>query len=196
MQLLAFSDLHCDRAAAAKLVAASADADLVIGAGDFAQLHRGLARTMASIEAFEPKAFYIPGNNETPEALRAATSAPVLHGDVRNVAGLTIAGLGGAVPPLPPHDWGSYDLTEDQAAALLAPLPRVDILITHSPPKGIADRLDDGRSIGSEAVRAWIEDRQPALVLCGHVHGCWGETGEIGASKVHNLGPTVNWFDL
>ncbi len=42
MRLLAFSDLHRDLEAVARLVERSADADVVIGAGDFASQHRGL----------------------------------------------------------------------------------------------------------------------------------------------------------
>ncbi|WP_138467484.1 metallophosphoesterase family protein [Poseidonocella sp. HB161398] len=196
MKLLAFSDLHCDRAAAARLVEASAEADLVVGAGDFASAHRGLDRTMESIRAFEGKALYVPGNNETPEALRAATRAPVLHGEVKEIGGVTFAGIGAAIPPLPPLPWQSYDLTEEEAEAMLAPIGSADVLVCHSPPYGIADRLDDGRRIGSTALRAAIERIRPALVFCGHIHGCWGESGEIGGSKVHNLGPGVTWFEV
>lgn len=196
MKLLAFSDLHCDKAAAAALVDAAAIADLVIGAGDFASVHRGLARTMDAIRPFEDKAIYIPGNNETLDALQAATSAPVLHGGTLQVGGITIAGIGAAIPPLPPLPWKSWDLTEAEAEALLAPITKADILITHSPPQGIADRLDDGRRIGSTAVRRAIERLQPQYVFCGHIHGCWGEHGTIGASAIYNLGPSINWFEV
>ncbi|WP_172329270.1 metallophosphoesterase family protein [Mangrovicoccus sp. HB161399] len=196
MKILAFSDLHCDRIAAQRLVEASAEADLVVGAGDFASVHRGLDRTMESIRAFEDKALYVPGNNETLEALRAATRAPVLHGETMEIGGVTFAGIGAAIPPLPPLPWQSYDLTEEKAEAMLAPISSADVLISHSPPFGIADKLDDGRRIGSTAVRTAIERIQPALVFCGHIHGCWGESGEIGASRVCNLGPGVNWFEV
>lgn len=37
MKILAFSDLHCDEEAANRIVTAALEADLVIGAGDFAQ---------------------------------------------------------------------------------------------------------------------------------------------------------------
>ena len=43
MKLLAFSDLHVDVAAARALVESGRVADLVIGAGDFAQMHDGLS---------------------------------------------------------------------------------------------------------------------------------------------------------
>lgn len=194
MKILAFSDVHCDLAAAAAIVEAAAEADLVIGAGDFAQLHRGLEETMAAFKPIEDRAIFIPGNNETLEALTAATDALVLHGQSIDIDGTVIAGLGCAVPPLPPTPWGSFDMSEMDAEASLGPI-KADILVTHSPPKGIVDQHASLGALGSVAVRGWIKDNQPDLVLCGHIHDCWGQSGEIGASKVYNLGPTVNWFD-
>ncbi|WP_172300381.1 metallophosphoesterase [Pseudoruegeria sp. HB172150] len=196
MRLLAFSDVHCDLDACAALVAAGAGADLVIGAGDFAQRHEGLEETMAALSPLEDKAVYIPGNNETADALRAATSAMVLHGTAAEVVGLRIFGLGCAVPPLPPLPWGSFDMEEAEAATLLQKAEGADILVSHSPPKGIADEMQGRGSIGSEAVRAAAMAFQPRLLVCGHVHDCWGQTGEIGLTHVRNLGPTVNWFEL
>ena len=54
MKILAFSDVHCDLGVCAALVAAAEAADLVIGAGDFARVHRGLAECMAALEPIEP----------------------------------------------------------------------------------------------------------------------------------------------
>ncbi|RVV98354.1 serine/threonine protein phosphatase [Mesobaculum littorinae] len=195
MRLLAFSDVHCDLEACAALVAAASDADLVIGAGDYAQMHDGLAPTMDALAPLAGKAVLIPGNNETDTALRAATAAMVIHCETVTRGGLVIAGIGCAVPPLPPHV-GSFDMTEDAAAQVLDAIPAADILVTHSPPAGIADRLRDGRRVGSHAVRAAIVRLQPRLVLCGHIHDCWGEEGRIGASWIRNLGPRPNWVEI
>ena len=49
MRILAFSDLHRDLDEAARLVEASGDADVVIGAGDFASIHEGLDETIADL---------------------------------------------------------------------------------------------------------------------------------------------------
>jgi Icc-related predicted phosphoesterase len=34
------------------------------------------------------------------------------------------------------------------------------------------------------------------LLLCGHVHDCWGQRGRIGKTQVVNLGPGVTWFEV
>lgn len=194
-RILAFSDMHMSRRCAADICAAAADADLVIGAGDFCNGRQGLDAAMEMLWTIEDKAIYVPGNAESVEELRAATTATVLHGDDYEFAGLKIFGLGYAVPVTPFGSW-SCDLTEEEAEALLAPMQGAEILISHSPPKGVVDRSSRGQSLGSTAIRAAIERDQPRFCLCGHIHDSRGQSGTIGATNVHNLGPTATWFDL
>jgi len=196
MKILAFSDVHCDHAACQALVAAAPEADLIIGAGDFAQRRAGLAETMAILAPFAGKAIYVAGNNETPEELRAATGAEVLHGQLTTRLGLKIYGLGGAIPELNITAFESYDIPEAEAAPMLKAAMGADIIICHSPPKGVADVMVSRGSMGSVEIRKTIERVQPRLMLCGHVHDCWGERGYIGQTKVANLGPGVNWIEL
>lgn len=194
-RILCFSDLHASARRAAVLVAAAAEADLVIGAGDFCNARKGLAEAMALLAPLEDRAVYVPGNAETAAELRAATRARVLHGEAAVVAGVRLFGIGNAVPVTPFGGW-SVDLTEEQAAALLAPMGETDILISHSPPKGVADVSSSGLSLGSTAVRAAIERAAPRWCVCGHIHDSWGASGEIGATRVLNLGPEPNWIEL
>jgi Icc-related predicted phosphoesterase len=194
-RILAFSDMHLSRRSAAAVCAAAGGADLVIGAGDFCRMRQGLAEAMALLGPVEDKAVYVPGNAESADELRAATGAMVLHGGSISRAGLTIFGLGYGVPPTPFGAW-SCDLTEAEAEESLAGLDGADILVSHSPPKGVADLTSAGASVGSTAVRAAIERAQPKLCLCGHIHDSWGESDFIGLSAVHNLGPTPHWFEV
>ena len=197
MRILAFSDLHLARARAEEIVAASRVADLVIGAGDFCNMRKGIADAMALLDGIEAPLVMVPGNNESLEELRMAApeSATVLHGDSVTMDGVTLFGIGGGVPVTPFGAW-SWDLTENEAAELLETAGGADVIISHSPPKGIADRTSTGLSVGSTAVHAAAERVQPKLLLCGHIHDCWGEEGEIGQTRVKNLGPTVNWFEI
>lgn len=196
MKILAFSDMHLARRCAEDIRAAAADADLVIGAGDFCVQRKGLADAMAMLEPVLAKAVLVPGNAESADELRAAAGpATVLHGEGIERDGIAVFGLGYAVPRTPFGSW-SCDLDESEAEALLAPLQRADVLIVHSPPKDVGDRTASGASVGSTAIRAAIERVQPKLALCGHVHDSWGATGLIGATRVHNLGPRANWFEV
>ncbi|MFV0513832.1 MAG: metallophosphoesterase family protein [Jhaorihella sp.] len=197
MRILAFSDLHLARARAADLVAASADADLVIAAGDFCGKREGLEQAMAMLAGLAAPVVAVPGNGESLEELTGAAPADwtVLHGEGASIGGLRLFGLGYGVPVTPFGEW-SCDLTEDAAAALLARCEAADVLITHSPPKGIGDENSGGLSLGSVSVRAAIERVQPQLAVCGHIHESWGRRGRIGRTQVVNLGPTVNWFEV
>jgi uncharacterized protein len=190
MRLLAFSDLHHDLATAALLVERSREVDAVVCAGDLASVHSGLAETIEALRPIEVPTVLVPGNNETDAALRQACSeweaATVLHGEARELDGITFYGLGAGVP-VTPWDW-SFDLTEEEAASMLEPCPEDAVLVVHSPPLGHVDE-SRGRHLGSAAIRDAIADRSPRLVLCGHIHESWGAESAIGATRVLNLGP-------
>jgi Icc-related predicted phosphoesterase len=198
VKLLAFSDLHRDLSQGAKLVEMSADADVVIGAGDFASIHEGLEETIAALAAIETPTVLVPGNNETVDALRAAAAdwdaATVLHGEGATIAGSEFFGLGAGIP-VTPWDW-SFDLDDDAAMEMLTACPDGAVLVLHSPPHGHCDASADGRSFGSPALLAAIEEKQPRLAVCGHIHESWGCESRIGATPLHNLGPAGTWIEL
>jgi uncharacterized protein len=189
MRLLAFSDVHRDLAQAARLVDRAGAVDVVVAAGDFASVHRGLEPLIDVLAAIETPTVLVAGNNETDAALRAACdgwrAAHVLHGEGAEIAGVAFFGLGGGVP-VTPWDW-SFDLTEDEAAGALTGLPRDGVLAVHSPPKGY---VDGPRRLGSQAILEAVEDKQPRLVVCGHIHEAAGEQARIGESRVLNVGPS------
>lgn len=186
MRVLAFSDVHCDVGAVEALVAQATDVDVVAGVGDFASVHEGLERTVAPLRGVEAPVLLVPGNNETEDALRAATAGwdgvTVLHGEGAEVDGLSFFGIGAGVPTTP-WDW-SFDLTEDEAARMLAGMPAGAVLLSHSPPRGHVDK-----GLGSEAVLRAAEEKRARAVLCGHIHEEWTNESRIGETLVRNLGP-------
>jgi Icc-related predicted phosphoesterase len=102
--------------------------------------------------------------------------------------GVSFFGLGGAAPVTPFGSW-SYDFSEDQARALLAGCPAGGVLVSHSPPHGLLDTDSSGRHLGSLAVRESIDQQQPVLVVCGHIHGSAGQQARLGRTTVINAGP-------
>ena len=198
MRLLAFSDLHRDLDRAASLVERSREADVVIGAGDFASVHEGLEETIDALSAIETPTVVVPGNNETADALRAACAAwpaaTVLHGEGTEMGGASFFGLGGGIP-VTPWDW-SFDLSEDEAAAALEACPERAILVLHSPPRGHCDTSGSGESLGSATLAAAIERLGPPLAVCGHIHESWGARSRLGATEVANLGPDGAFLEV
>ncbi len=65
MKLLAFSDLHRDRERAERLVELAGDADVVVGAGDYATMRMGLGRTIETLSAITVPTVLVPGNAES-----------------------------------------------------------------------------------------------------------------------------------
>jgi len=193
MKLLAFSDVHCDVGAVQSLVDQAAEADVVAGVGDFASVHEGLPQTLEPLKALEVPLLLVPGNNETADALRSATTgwdgATVLHGDSAEIDGVPFFGIGGGIPTTP-WDW-SFDLTEEEAANMLATLPEHAVLLSHSPPKGHVDK-----GLGSTAVLEAAQAKQARAVLCGHIHEEWTNESLIGDTLVRNLGPDGFTLDL
>jgi len=89
-----------------------------------------------------------------------------LHLRVVKEGGLTFAGFGGSWRHKPR---GHHLYDEAEVATLLEDFRRVDVFIAHNPPAGIHD-VEDGIHNGFAALRRYVEERQPALFLHGHVH--------------------------
>lgn len=198
VRLLAFSDLHRDLDQAAGLVAMSAEANVVIGAGDFASIHEGLGETIDSLTAIETPTVLVPGNNETEQALREATAgwdaATVLHGSGTQINGTEFYGLGAGIP-VTPWDW-SFDLDDTAASSMLEPCPAGAVLVLHSPPQGHCDANGSGDHFGSPSLLRAIEEKAPRLAVCGHIHESWGCESQIGDTPVRNLGPKGTWIEV
>jgi len=200
MRILAFSDLHRDLAQGAQLAEMSREADLVIGAGDFASVHEGLEETIGALAGIEVPTVLVPGNNETVDALRSATAdwsaATVLHGEGTTIEGTEFFGLGAGIP-VTPWDW-SFDLDDDVATSMLTDCPESAVLVLHSPPKDHcdSDSAGDGGNFGSPALLKAIEEKLPRLAVCGHIHESWGCESQIGSTPIRNLGPTGTWIEI
>ena len=199
MKLLLFSDLHINKTRATEIVEKSRSADVVIGAGDFATVHRGLDIMADILKAINKPSVVVPGNGETFEELNKAfsvwRSCHVLHGSGVNLDGVDYYGIGGGVPVTPFGSW-SYDFTEEEARVLLRNCPDQAILISHSPPRGILDVASNGQSLGSLAVKECIETKKPKLVVCGHIHESGGKKEMVEDTLVVNAGPKAMLVEL
>jgi len=136
---------------------------------------------------------FVPGNCDPLSLVKAEIKAATcIHG--RNVSFGDLAFIGvGASPPTPFNT--PFELAEDeimetliQASKNLSPAKWV-VLISHSPPFGTKqDETSFGLHVGSSSVRAFIEQTQPSVVFCGHIHEAKGRD-RIGRTLVVNPGP-------
>ncbi len=98
-------------------------------------------------------------------------------GRVVDVAGLRIAGLGGSIR----YSAGPNQWTERQQARRVKSLVRatkrryrrdgrgVDVLLTHSPPRGVGDAEDPPHQ-GFSCLHEAVHQLRPAVLLHGHIH--------------------------
>jgi Icc-related predicted phosphoesterase len=70
------------------------------------------------------------------------------------------------------------------------------IWIYHSPPEGSPISTERGRNFGDEDLTNWIQEFNPTMVLCGHIHqapfhndGSWAD--QIGSTWVFNSGRQI-----
>lgn len=199
MRILAFSDLHRDIAAAEKIAEASIEADVLVGAGDFGTRGEGTLDTLKILREANKPIVLVSGNHDESSTLRDYCAdwdlGHYLHGADWTHEGRTFFGLGSEIPKRNEADWNE-SMSEEKAGEYLKSCLTGSILVTHTPPQGTADLQKDGTHEGSEAILTAIRHKQPVLSLCGHIHFSWGKTGPIGDTPVHNLGPSVNWFDV
>lgn len=90
-----------------------------------------------------------------------------LHLQTFEFKGLLFGGFEGS--PRYKNDSYAKMYTEDEATNLIQQLPYVDVLISHSPPKGINDE-DDPAHIGFQALRSYLEEQHPHYFLHGHTY--------------------------
>ena len=199
MRILATSDLHCDVAATKVIVGAAGAADVVVVAGDLATQGEGAGPLLELLKTIPRPVILLPGNHDRLAEMRSFCAdwrdGHVLHGDVLRLWDIPFFGLGAEIPRANDDVW-NFAMSEAKAAEALAACPVGAVLLTHTPPKGLCDRQNNGRHDGSKAVVDLLRTKAPRLHLCGHIHASFGQSDKLGDCPVHNLGPTVNWFTV
>lgn len=154
------------------------------------------------------------GNLDRPEVNDYLEAAGLnLHRQARLINDqICLIGVGGSNPTpfSTPSEFSEKRLLEftqsgyDQARSLLENSTAVAknkiplILVSHTPPIGTrVDRLHNGTSVGSQAIRKFIEDSQPDLCVCGHIHEAAG-SDYIGRTAIYNPGALINggWLEI
>ena len=155
-------------------------------------------------EALRCPVVFVPGNHDLPEP-PPDTNGINADGRVVEIAGLSIAGLGGSGPA---HHGFPYEWNEQEAAAkietMLGDRRSVDLFLFHAPPVNTSlDRLWTGGHVGSSAIANAIERARPRLLLCGHIHEAWGvecvsgapciNAGALGDPYAQEIAWIVDW---
>lgn len=194
MKILSVSDLHGNYEKIIEYLKNNR-VDLVIITGDITQF--GPAELgeeiLNEISSFDTPVLAIPGNCD-PESIHCKienSKAINIHGRSLIINGIGICGFGGSNPtpfdtPLEFEEVQIYD----EASKVIKGISneKISLFITHAPPYGTkADKLPSGVHAGSISIRKIIEEYQPTLNLCGHIHESRG-VDQVGRTIVANPG--------
>ena len=209
MRILSVSDLHYRLPHYDWLVKAAADVDVVVIAGDLADVVSPVPLDVQSVvlssylTTLSDRALVLaasgnhdldgPGDNGEQAAgwlHRGQDDRVVVDGSTTDVEGVRFT-----VCP-----WWDGPLTRDAVAAQLTAAavdrPDVWVWVYHSPPAGTVLCRDGRREFPDEDLAAWIEEHQPDIVICGHIHQApWTRGGSwharVGRTQVFNAGKQI-----
>jgi Icc-related predicted phosphoesterase len=200
MKILAVSDEVVDRLYSSQITQTYREVDLVLGCGDLPYEYLEFLVTALNVPLL-----YVPGNHDAQyiEDNPASKAEGCIHLDqhVLQIKGLNIAGLGGSVRYKPRHpNQYSQVAMYGRAMSILPGLAwnrlrtgkGLDILIAHSPPRGIHDDTDTAHT-GFSAFRDLIRVVKPRFFLHGHTLNYQGNlvpsTSQVGGTTVINVYP-------
>lgn len=119
------------------------------------------------------------------------SNATNIHDSTSNIGDIKLVGFGGSNPtPFDtPNEFSDEILYENLSKySDVLSSDSFTILVTHAPPLDTnTDKIESGAHVGSSGVRKIIEETQPTLNVCGHVHESIG-TDTIGNTTIVNPG--------
>ncbi len=201
MKILCIADIHGDLAGVkhAREYAEKNGIEDILILGDFpghgtfhniAASMEEIRRVLAELKGLNVLA--IPGNCDPQSSPALFEEYGVnLHEKIKELGGMELAGYGGS--NITPFDT-PFEMPEEELYSRLVKLLsscRLDktVLAVHCPPNDTnCDKTGNGMHAGSIAVRKALEEFQPILVVCSHIHESGGATDVIGRTIVANVG--------
>jgi len=194
MKILAFGDLHGSYLKVLDYLNGN-NLDLIIITGDitdFGPAELG-EEILNEISHFNIPLLVIPGNCDPTTIYSKIENSQAIniHGRSVIIKDIGICGFGGSNPtpfntPLEFEEIQIYD--EAVKVFKIVSNQKIILFITHAPPyETKTDLLASGVHVGSKSIRKVIEEFQPTLNICGHIHESKG-MDEIGATQVINPG--------
>ncbi len=195
MKILAISDLHGSTHKALNNYLDNNKVDLIVIAGDIT--HFGpveLAEDILNdISSYNIPVVAIPGNCDPHEINSQLDNSRAIniHGKSTTIKNVGICGFGGSnlTPFNTPMEFGEVEIYEELGKIMVQMKDQdIKILVTHAPPLNTnADKLPDGRHVGSESIRKIIEEHNPDINICGHIHEAQS-IDKIGETVIMNPG--------
>ncbi len=181
MKILALTDIHSAYQKANEIISKESPDVLIIG-GDLTNVGtmKEAEDALKSFQKFNPRLLCLAGNMDLPQ-----------HDDLYDRLGISLNACGvilehigffgvSSAPISPLHT--PYEITEKEISVRIhkgykqVQHTAKKILVSHAPPYGTkVDIIHSGIHVGSTAVREFIEEHNPDVVICGHIHESRGQ---------------------
>ena len=195
MKILAFVDTHGNEKYLQHIIELSHHADALICAGDFTIFENNMEHVLQKLNSIGKPIIIFHGNHETSSGVLSLSSnmhnIHFIHNAYYIVNDVIFFGYGGGgfgtIDP-------KFEIVSESFMKNLKELEKKNnmsykiILVTHAPPYNTT--LDDlGYPVGSKSIRKFIEESQPLVVVCGHIHECAEKQDYIKNTLIINPGP-------
>ncbi|MDI6730142.1 MAG: metallophosphoesterase, partial [Candidatus Altarchaeum sp.] len=165
--------------------------------GDFSS-HRNIGsleniENFLNVLALHAKIYAIPGNCDSREILKIfARFKANEHNKTRNVEGIDADFIffgGSNITPFgTPFEYEEDEIYENLKKLFDRAKSDRKILLTHCSPLNTKCDIANTLHVGSSAIRKIIEEFQPEINLCSHVHESYGKEDFIEKTKIVNVG--------
>lgn len=200
MNLLSLACIHGDVEVLFKFIdkISFLNADVIILPGDFTDynLPKGVTRVdiatiiLEELKTFKKPILAVPGTWDKELIGFLNKEGISVHGRGKIINSVGFYGFGGAKTPFnTPYEPSEGEIMNGlETAYSEIKNCEIKVQITHAPPaRTKVDSIPSGAHVGSESVRKFIEDKQPQVAICSHIHEGRG-TDEIGKTKIINSG--------
>ena len=170
MKLLVIADVHGEEVVLDKIKDIHKKYDYVVIAGDLTDGSLDFAKRFFEIKNI----LFVPGNADPPLIERTARGIrKSLHKNLIKLDSIKLIGFGYS-NPTPFRTPGELSEAEIYRQIKNLPIDEQTILVTHVPPYGLLDEVND-MHIGSRSLRKIVDERKPRLHVFGHVHEIIGK---------------------
>jgi len=200
LKIIALADIHGDENLIPLIHKPLKEADLVLLAGDITNFggREDIRRVLGVLTRYNPRILAVHGNCDLPAVEETLQQMDInLDSRCKTINHINFIGIGGSLPcpGLTPNEIG-----DDIFQEILGSFSKVEntdlpvVLVTHQPPYGTrVDAVSPDRHTGSRAIRHFIEQCQPILAVCGHIHEARG-VDKINHTTLVNPGPFCKGF--
>ncbi len=193
MKIVALTDIHGRVDYPETIISQLRGADLVLIAGDITNFgdREEADAVIRSLAAANRRILGIPGNCDRFGVTTALQAASIdLHAKCRIIDNTLFFGIGGCnkTPFQTPLEYSEEEIADILQSFCTSPETKHTVIVSHSPPhRTKLDRMFLGVHVGSKSLRTFIEEKQPDMVLCGHIHEARG-FDRIGKTIIINPG--------